>query len=167
MERLCDLGLVLTLQSLQNDYVQSNMNRILASTWNEIRTAYASGIGLSELARNMDIPAGTVLARAKREGWTAQITSAKAITTRPAQSPTGTTPEAVARTMAERGQRHIERMAGVTEKVIPHLERMQPNEILFRVDQVEKLDKIARRTFGLNDGDGQTNVMVNVALLGS
>jgi hypothetical protein len=37
------------------------------SVWNEIHTAYASGIGLRELARNAGIPAGTVLARAKRE----------------------------------------------------------------------------------------------------
>ena len=56
------------LQSLQSDYVQRNMNRISASTWAEIRTAYASGIGLREIARNMGIPAGTVLARSKREG---------------------------------------------------------------------------------------------------
>ena len=53
------------------------MSRIPASTWAEIRTAYASGIGLRELARNMGIPAGTVLARSKREGWTQQIAAAK------------------------------------------------------------------------------------------
>ena len=63
----------------RSHYVQSNMNRISASTWAEIRTAYASGIGLREMARNMDIPAGTVLARSKREGWTQQIATAKLI----------------------------------------------------------------------------------------
>ncbi len=46
------------------------MNRISASTGAEIRTAYASGIGLRELARNMNIPAATILARAQCEGWT-------------------------------------------------------------------------------------------------
>jgi hypothetical protein len=55
------------------------MIRISAATWAEIRTAYASGIGLRELARNMGIPQGTVLARAKREGWTQQIENAKAL----------------------------------------------------------------------------------------
>jgi len=45
------------------------MKRIPESTWAEIRTAYASGISLREIARNMNIPEGTVLARAKREGW--------------------------------------------------------------------------------------------------
>jgi hypothetical protein len=64
--------------------------------------------------------------------------------------------KAVAVTMRQRGQRHVERMAGVTEKVLPHLEGMEPNEILSRVDQVEKLDKVARRTFGLDNDSGQS-----------
>jgi hypothetical protein len=42
-----------------------------------MKTAYASGIGLRELARNMGIPEGTVLARSQREGWTRQIQIAK------------------------------------------------------------------------------------------
>ena len=39
-------------------------------TWEQIKTAFASGIGLREIARNMGIPEGTVLARASRERWT-------------------------------------------------------------------------------------------------
>jgi hypothetical protein len=38
--------------------------------------------------------------------------------------------------------------------------------ILDRVDDIEKLDKVARRTYGITDGDGQANVMVNIALWG-
>jgi hypothetical protein len=55
---------------------------ISKATWAEIRTAYASGIGLREIARNMGIPEGTVLARAKREGWTREIQNAKALVKR-------------------------------------------------------------------------------------
>ena len=55
---------------------------ITKSTWAEIHTAYASGIGLREIARNMGIPEGTVLARAKREGWTREIQNAKALAKR-------------------------------------------------------------------------------------
>ena len=40
------------------------------------------------------------------------------------EPPVAITADAVAQTIAERGQRHIERMAGVTEKVLPHLEGM-------------------------------------------
>jgi len=42
--------------------------------------------GLREIARNMGIPAGTVLARSKREGWTQQIAQAK-LTERPEFAP--------------------------------------------------------------------------------
>jgi hypothetical protein len=121
------------------------------STWAEIRTAYASGIGLREIARNMGIPEGTVLARAKREGWTRQIESSRALAKRE-DEPLAVTPvEAVAMSMQQRGERHIERMAGVSERGVDHIETMDGPEILNSVDQIEKLDKVARRTFGLND----------------
>ncbi|HZJ13630.1 MAG TPA: hypothetical protein VFD27_01200 [Chthoniobacteraceae bacterium] len=44
--------------------------------------AYAAGIALREIARKLGIPAGTVLARAKREGWTRQVRDAKALVAR-------------------------------------------------------------------------------------
>jgi hypothetical protein len=124
---------------------------IAKSTWAEIRTAYASGIGLREIARNMGIPEGTVFARAKREGWTQQIQSAKTLADR-GENPLAVTPvKAVAMSMQQRGERHIERMAGVSERGVDHIETMDGSEILNSVDQIEKLDKVARRTFGLND----------------
>ena len=42
-----------------------------------MRQYYAAGICLREIARKMNVPEGTVLARAKREGWTQQIAAAK------------------------------------------------------------------------------------------
>jgi uncharacterized protein YjcR len=50
--------------------------------WDQVKTAYASGTGLREIGRNMGIPEGTVLARAKREGWTREIQNAKALVKR-------------------------------------------------------------------------------------
>ena len=42
-------------------------------------------------------------------------------------------------------------MAGVSERGVDHIETMNGPEILNSVDQIEKLDNVARRTFGLND----------------
>ena len=115
----------------------------------------------------MGVPAGTVLARAKREGWALQIQSAKALV-KCEDSAFGVSPvQAVAMTMQQRGQRHVERMAGVSERGVDHIERMHGPEILNSVDQIEKLDKVARRTFGLNDdGAGANpNALVNIAIL--
>ena len=123
-------------------------HRLDKSIWRELRTAHASGLGLRELARNAGIPAGTVLARAKREGWTRQIEQARAlyVETLPPAVPVTV---AVARTMEERGQRHVERMAGLTERVMPHVEAMEPGALLDRGEALDRLDRIARRTFGL------------------
>jgi hypothetical protein len=130
-----------------------------------MRTAHASGIGLRELARNMGIPAGTVLARAKREGWTRSVRDAKALGARPA-APVVSVATAAAVTMAERGQRHVERVAGIVERTLPAVEAMQPGAILDRIEDIDRLDKVARRTYGLKDNDHSANTVVNIALLG-
>ena len=139
---------------------------IAKSTWAEIRTAYASGIGLREIARNMNIPEGTVLARAKREGWTREIQNAKALVKREDSAPAVTATEAVAITMQQRGERHLGRMANIVEKTVPHVEAMEPGAILDRIDDVETLDKIGRRAFGISDAkEDPTHWAVNIAIL--
>jgi hypothetical protein len=118
--------------------------------WQQIKAAYAAGIGLREIARKMNGPEGTVLARAKRERWTQQIEAAKqaaALT----QSNAITPMQSIAAVMQERGERYRERIAGVSERVVGHIEAMCPDEILTRSAQFEKIDTIARRTFGLNE----------------
>ena len=141
-------------------------SRIFPADWEQIKTAYASGIGLREIARNMGIAEGTVLARAQREGWTREIQNAKALAKREHSAPAVTATEAVAITMQQRGERHRERMAGVSERGVDHIETMNGNEILNTVDQIEKLDKVARRTFGISDAkEDQTQWAVNIAIL--
>jgi hypothetical protein len=114
-----------------------------------------------EIARNMGISEGTVLSRAKREGWTRQVNNVKALTKR--DTSTAVAPfEAASASMQQRGERHIERMAGVSERGVDHIETMDGPEILNSVDQIEKLDKVARRTFGLNDNPFPSGFTLNV-----
>lgn len=131
------------------------------STWAEIRTAHASGIGLRELARSMGIPAGTVLARAKRESWTRQIQAAKSIVRQSSPVPVAVG-DAAAATMAERGQRHLRRMAGVVEKTLPAVEAMHAEGILDRIEDIDRLDKVARRTYGLDETGHAIGLTLNL-----
>jgi hypothetical protein len=93
----------LNMSERENGKLQSptlaTRSTIPAERWEQIKTAYASGLGLREIARNMGIPEGTVLARAKREGWTREIQNAKALIKREDSAPTVTATEAVAITM--------------------------------------------------------------------
>jgi hypothetical protein len=135
--------------------------RLSKQTWEQVKTAYASGIGLREIARKMNVPQGTVLARAKREKWTAQIQEARATVPCDVQSNAiALSPmQSIAAVMQERGERYRERIAGVSERVVGHIEAMCPDEILTRSAQFEKIDTIARRTFGLNDAPSSQGVL--------
>ena len=114
----------------------------------------------------MGIPTGTILSRAKREGWTQDIENAKALATRENQTSTVSPVKAVAMSMQKRGERHVERMASVSERGVDHIETMDGPQILNSVDEIEKLDKVARRTFGISDvKEDQTQWAVNIALL--
>ena len=121
---------------------------------------------LREIARNMGIPEDTVLARAKREGWTREIQNAKALAKR--EDAVSVTPlEAVALSMQQRGERHLERMAGISERGVDHVETMDGPQILNSVDEIEKLDKVARRTFGLKDDNPYSGFSLNVLNMGA
>jgi uncharacterized protein YjcR len=146
--------------------------RLPKDTWEQIKAAYAAGIGLREIARNMNVPEGTVLARAKREGWTQQIAAAK-IARQPqlakeivrADAINAITPmQSIAAVMEERGERYRERIAGVSEKVVGHLETMDSDDILNRASQLERFDSVARRTFGLDNAEKGTGAL-NLSLL--
>jgi hypothetical protein len=148
--------------------IQKHVRRTISKeVWEQIKTAYASGIRLREIARQMNLPEGTVLARANREGWTRHVNNAKALVKRDEAAKVVTPFEAVSASMQQRAQRHLGRMANIVEKTIPHVEAMEPGAILDRVDDVEKLDKVARRTFGISDdGSHGGNVTVNVGICG-
>jgi len=139
--------------------------RLSKETWQQIKAGYAAGIGLREIARKMDVPEGTVLARAKREAWTQQIAAAKQAIA-PMQSNAISPLQSIAAVMQERGERYRERVAGVSERVVGHVESMDPDEILSRSGQFEKIDTIARRTFRLDDappsqGGLNLNILTN------
>ena len=53
--------------------------------------------------------------------------------------------------MQQRGERQRERMPGVSERGVDHIETIDGLEILNSVDEIEKLDKVARHTFKLDD----------------
>jgi hypothetical protein len=82
--------------------------KITNETWGQIQTAFAAGVGLREIARKMDIPEGTVLAHAKRHGWTQQIevaTRELTVMQSDAITPLQSVPQSLAAILAERRER--------------------------------------------------------------
>jgi hypothetical protein len=82
--------------------------RITNETWEQMKTAYAAGINLREIARKMNIPEGTVLAHAKRDGWTQQIqvvTARLAVVQSDAITQVQSVPQSLAAILSERKER--------------------------------------------------------------
>ena len=82
--------------------------KITHETWEQIKTGYAAGINLREIARKMNIPEGTVLAYAKRHGWTQQIQVATrdvAVMQSDAIAQVQSVPRSLAAILAERKER--------------------------------------------------------------
>lgn len=59
--------------------------------------------------------------------------------------------QSAALTMQARAERHVRRMAGITEKNLPHLESMQPAQILDSARNLERFDFVARRNYRIED----------------
>jgi hypothetical protein len=136
---------------------------ISADIWEQIKTAHAGGIGLREIARNMGIPEGTVIAHAWREGWTQQIKSAKALVKREDASLAVTPMEAVAVTLNERKDKaklNLSRYAvEASEKAANHRQKLKIAR------QVKEVAAVAGSVWPAEKHEGP-NLMVNIALLG-
>ena len=71
--------------------------------------------------------------------------------------------QAVIASMQERGERHVAKVATLTEKMVGTFERLPEEEQLRLVAELERLDKVARKAFGIADpSDGTPFVAVSV-----
>ena len=140
------------------------MKRLPESTWQQIRVAFAGGTPLREIARNLGIPEGTVLARSKREAWGRKNREAAALVPVKPVNASPAVADTVALSMRQRGERHVGRVAGFTERLLASLEGMDPDKLLQFVDELEKTDKVARRTYGLDGAEGSTVLQVGIML---
>jgi len=98
----------------------ASMRRKIANeVWEQIKTAFFAGIGLREVARKMNIPEGTVLAHAKRHGWTQQIhvaTRELSVMQSDAITPVQSVPQSLAEILAARTDRTKPALSQYTKK---------------------------------------------------
>jgi len=74
--------------------------------------------------------------------------------------------QSVVASMRDRAERYTADIAEVSERVMPHLKRMKPQDILDNARNVEQLDRVARRTFEL-DTNPPARGPLSLEILGS
>lgn len=128
-----------------------------AETWVELRTAYAAGASLRAMAGKFGMPAGTVLARAKREGWTQELERAKAIAPQQSRAitPLGT---ATLSALADLGRKSRLALGKGLHKAAAHVANLNGEAIVAQADKVSSLAKASTTVFAWEQS-GQTPVL--------
>jgi hypothetical protein len=137
--------------------------KITNETWEQIKTGYAAGVNLREIARKMDIPEGTVLAHAKRHGWTNQLqvaTRESSVMQSEAITPMQSVPQSIASILDERKERS---KLGLSKFACEAAE--QAAEHRDKLSVAGKVKDVASVHSTLWPQQPQTNQILNVGIL--
>lgn len=136
--------------------------------WNSLKTAYAAGVGLREMARATGISENTVLARAANEGWTQQVEAAKALVTvkvdEQSKAIGGTS--AVINALQKYGDKTKLRLAKGISKGSLAVSKMSGEVIVEKAGNVKCLVDGASKLHGWGQDGEKSGALVNINLLG-
>ena len=135
-------------------------SRISSERWEQIKVAYVSGIGLREIARKMNIPEGTVLAHAKRHGWTQQIEVATQQQS-DAITPVQSVPQSIATILSEHERETKLSLARSARRMAKDAEQATLREAPY----VHKAAQVASITHSWGEKEKNPNAILNVAIL--
>jgi len=120
----------------------------------QLQEAFISGKGFKELCLENNLNISSVLKRAKLENWAKpkpQLKKTKVI-------------QKDKRDLLQRGHDYAHRMANILEETLSFIEDQEPENRIGLIDEIEKLDKVARRSFGL-DSEVKGGPTLNVNIL--
>jgi uncharacterized protein YjcR len=134
--------------------------KITNETWEQIKTGYAAGMNLREIARKLDIPEGTVLAHAKRHGWTQQIQVATQQQS-DAITPVQSVPQSLAAILQEHERETRLSLARSARRMAKYAEQATLREAPY----VHKAAQVASITHSWGEKEKNPNAILNVAIL--
>lgn len=134
--------------------------------WDQMRLSHAQGVGLRELARAAGIKEDTVLKRASREKWNAQLKAAASVI-RP-QGEVINVLKVVENTVDDLkllGEKTRSALAKASHKVAEHVASMEGEPLLQKGDKVRPWQQIAASVHGWDKPDPQAGRGgVNIAI---
>lgn len=134
--------------------------KITNETWEQIKTGYAAGLNLRELARKMGIAEGTVLAHAKRHGWSQQIQVATQQQS-DAITPVHSVPQSIASILQEHERETKLSLARSARRMAKDAEQATLREAPY----VHKAAQVASITHGWGEREKNPNAILNLAIL--
>lgn len=141
--------------------------------WEEIRVLFALGMPIANIAKKFDMNAAKIYRRAKKHKWAEKEQSVKAELANTSlenwQLSKGKQPQPIVEVIndfyKEKSDNHKKAIIDITEQQIKAIKDNPPP--IESIDDLEKVDKIARRNLGLeSEESGKTNnYILNLAVL--
>lgn len=131
--------------------------------WAGIRMLYATGSTTEELAISFGIPAGTLRSRTHRENWQADRDRLKKL----AEDARAKTHAALA-SMPERARNWVSRVAEQADRGLKVIEKTSIEslgDVTKVTSALDQVDKVARRSYGLDQDTGANRMIVNLGFL--
>jgi hypothetical protein len=133
--------------------------------WPAIKMLFVTGKTHAELADATGIKIGTIFSRSSREEWDKDRKRVQEIASQSAEKA-----QVLLASMPERALNWRERVVAVADKSMRVLETEQPatlKEVTGLTAALDHVDKVARRSYGLDDEAGKGNTIVNLGFLQS
>lgn len=125
---------------------------------------FATGTSLRDIAKATGIPDGTLACEAARKKWAADREKVQALAKKQAEET-----QAIVLSTKEKAELWPTRVAQIADKGLKVLELEQPatlNEVNKLVGVLDKVDRVARRSYGLDeDANKPGNTIVNLGFL--
>lgn len=122
----------------------------------------ASGATIKETAERLGLDYEATKKRAWREGWVSGQRIAREAEKQITQQAT----QVATSSRVERGQRYEELLSVAAERFAQRAAELDAETLISRAAAIERMDKVSRRTLGLDAEKPDPN-QINIALLGS
>ena len=126
------------------------------------RLAVAAGLTIREAAEKLGVSYEALKRRASREKWLHQKRAAKVADKKIIERAT----EITADSLADQAREYQRRLSNVAARFAASAEQMDSDELLKAARAIETLDRVSRRTLGLDDQEKPNPNAVNWAILG-
>ena len=140
--------------------VATEAQQDVAVDWAEMRALYCKGISLSDLARKFGINASTIRARSSREKWHNTVARVNEHVLQ------GVTQDLTASAKSWIGRMDKVVHAGLDNVTAKGIDKLNLKDLSMALDCIEKANRIARQTYGLDKADGQ-HTHIHLGLVGS
>jgi transposase-like protein len=126
------------------------------------RLVVASGATIRETAERLGLSYEATRKRAFREGWVSGQRIAREAEKKITQQAT----QVATSSRVERGERYTALLAQAAERFAQRAAELDPETLISKAAGIERMDKVSRRTLGLDTDNADVNA-VNIALLGT